>query len=139
MKKSIIPVFVFLLCINVCEASNINLNTLTWTTGEGTAVYDFSISEARFDSQPLWEPGKQPVPLGIDKALQIAQGWIGKQSWSKQFEDFNEITLKNQERCWYYDIDFKLNEDDTLKPRSVIVLLDGSVVEPKLKSHIDSN
>jgi hypothetical protein len=139
--KLINTILVLSLFISICEARNINLDTLTSTTGAGTAVYDFSISEARFNSQPAWEPGKQPVPLGIDKAIQIAQAWIEKQSWSKQFEHFDSIKLQKNEDCWYYYIDLDCDDSDhpALHPTGVIILLDGSVVEPKRKSHTDPN
>lgn len=133
-KKSIFYIFTLLLWVNICGAGDINLDTFTWSSDQGAAAYDFSISEARFDSQPAWEPGKQPVPLGIDKALQLAGAWIKKQTWSRQFESFDTITLKHQDTCWYYCVNFNLDDEHAgLQSREVIVLLDGSLVEPRLK------
>lgn len=133
-------IFILSLFICACEAGDINLDTLTVETDRGKAVYSFNISQARLDSQPSWKPGKQPVPLTIDKALQVAQAWIDKQSWSKRFEDFNKITLENQESCWYYSVYFDLhNQHASLHPTSVMILLDGSVVEPKIKHQKNAN
>lgn len=138
--KLISTIFTLSLFICVCKAGDINLDTLTVETDRGKAVYDFSISEARLGQQPAWKPEKQPVPLTIDKALQLAHAWIEQQSWSKRFEDFNKVTLENQESCWYYSIYFDLhNQHASLHPTFVMILLDGSVVEPKMKHQKNSN
>jgi hypothetical protein len=130
--------FLLLLFVSMCEARDINLDTMTVNRSSGIAVYTYDISEARHDRQPEWTPGKQPVPLTIDQAIQIARDWINKQTWHDQFENFDKITLDNQQGCWYYEIDYN-KSDDNLTPTFVMVLLDGSIVEPKIESHKDSS
>ena len=131
--KTTFSIFTLLLLINFCRAGDITLDTFTDVDSHGTSEFVFNISEARLDSQPAWTPGEQPVPLGIDKALQIAQAWIQKQSWSKRFESFHQITLEHQ-NCWFYYIDLKVRDHHSDEsPAAVMVLLDGSVVEPQLK------
>ena len=135
--RTTISIFFFLLCINVCRADDVVLDTYSAQNDSGKAVYYYCVTQARRDSQPAWEPGKQPIPLSIDKAIQVAQAWIKKQPWSENVQDINQITLEHASDpsgCWFYSIDFDCNDTQTsLHPNWVMVLLDGSVVEPTQK------
>jgi hypothetical protein len=142
--RSATPIVAVLCFIALSQARGVVLDTLTVENNNGQAVFVFDISEARLDRQPSWVPGKQPVPLTIDQAIQTSRAWIGKQPWSKQFGDINQITLESQDDCWFYYVYFDSEGDrahanpGTVFPGQVMILLDGSVVEPRLKQPVDS-
>lgn len=137
--KLTIPIVALSFFTIVSHAGDVILDTFTFENNNGKVEFVFPISEARLDRQPVWAPGKQPVPLAIDKAIQAAQAWIGKQSWSKQIGDIDQVTLENQNNCWFYYVDFDQTGDlthanlDAVFVSRVMVLLDGSVVEPRRK------
>jgi hypothetical protein len=121
---------------DVDKDGNIILTTDIESDERLTNSFVFSISKARFDRQPAWEPGKQPIPLATDKARQIVLGWIQKQPWSRQFKTFEPIMLElahdRSYGCWFYFVDLTFSHQGTgVNHPGIIVLLDGSVVEPK--------
>ena len=101
-----------------------------------TNKFVFAISKARFDSQPAWDPAKQPVPLEMDEVRQIARAWIQKQPWAKQFNNSEPLILNlghdRSYKCWFYLVNLTFGQLPWgPNPPDIVVLLDGSVVEPK--------
>ncbi len=98
---------------------------------------------AKWTQAPIWTPGAGPVPLDAHGAAVAALRWINTQPWADRHEKFREIDLSSHLGpsspsnktgvLWYYKLAFNVQGDATNQcPHQVVVLLDGTVVEPTL-------
>lgn len=112
--------------------------------GDGKKTFSYVVNSSIFDHQPKWKAGTQPCPLSLERALGIAFKWIGKQKWKDgvylRYISLAYVTNTNFQN-WYYTFSFDPRVFDespsshgvsrAKHPSSIIVLLDGSIVEPK--------
>jgi hypothetical protein len=94
----------------------------------------------RLQNVSRWTPGKSEVPLSLSRAVDIACKWIAKKESlhvepSELGAKITRIVLEpihsdapNLRHLFYYQIEFSFRAFDYC---SSVVLLDGSVVEPK--------
>jgi hypothetical protein len=104
----------------------------------GKKLLTWSVSAELFRKQSSWEPERQEIPLSPHEAVRIALTWLQKQGGVTNDSKVLRIDLyahrSAQESQWYYYIDLApltgANRRLTER-RQVIVLLDGTVVEPR--------
>jgi hypothetical protein len=110
--------------------------------GDSTTMNNWEISRQKWEAQPKWSPAsEQPPPLSISKAVELAGVWIKKRHPDvKEFLIWS-VSLTSQATWaadvrdgWFYRIEF----DSGVGGRRMrggqfvaVVLLDGSVVEPR--------
>ncbi len=81
---------------------------------------------------PAWDEGKE-IPFPIYKARSMAVGEIRKLLPNAQDYQLDSITLEKTEDRWYYRIQFlklKNSSEGLVTPFSIVILLDGALVEP---------
>jgi hypothetical protein len=110
-------------------------------------TYEWAITEERILATPAWtEP--QPIPLAIDKACQLARDWLVKHDDSR-FKLMNVELFPYRDpsdppawypsgrpedelrKRYYYRVSYASRSQD-IDAIDVYVLLDGTVVEPKI-------
>jgi hypothetical protein len=99
-------------------------------------AYEWRISEARILATPEWSIGVTNIPVSPDRAWQIAKDWSSKQAHGEPDLVRMEIrwfdpsgTSKSLRKRFYYRIDCIPMQFDSML---VVILMDGTVVEPKL-------
>jgi hypothetical protein len=110
--------------------------------GQGTPdgrMFEYSVSKAAFEKLPAWAIEKDPPPLAISRALEIAKR--ATRSEHPEFTDFvvSAISLHQSgshsgKTRWFYDINMYPIADGEPSFDSqvtVVVLMDGVVVKPK--------
>jgi protein TonB len=100
----------------------------------------FEISEERFRRQPAWEPAHSgTVPLSLEHAIHIAMKWVNTNHspGSYRLADAGIARVGGRDSVrWYYRVNFaRVAADNSLTSDVVtaIVLLDGSLVEPRVQ------
>jgi hypothetical protein len=138
--KNFLLLNVFLILISTCPAygqtqGEVPLFTLQ---NEGKAI-DYSISEARADKLPKWDPSQPTIPLQINEAVSKAQAWIKKknpkiESFVPNHIELGRVSYGRFFGLWYYTVGF----DGVVGGQRMfgwglqaVVLMDGSIVEPK--------
>lgn len=102
-------------------------------------VLDYSISQARADRLPKWDPTQPTIPLQIHEAVAKAQAWIKKknpkiESFLPNRIDLGRVSYGRFFGLWYYTVGF----DGVVGGQRMygwglqaVVLMDGSIVEPQ--------
>jgi TonB family protein len=116
----------------------VRLSFMSWPDGT-LEIWD--IERSRYDALPVWNPTAGPVPLTLSEALKAAEAWLTRQNPDVKSWVTTNTTLAPGVggKSWSYRV--------TLAPEgtavgdltvpgasgrfSLLVLLDGSVVEPK--------
>lgn len=104
--------------------------------------YTWNISADRFYGTPEWTPEAQPIPVSLDKACQLGKGWLAKHHLAGfsldevklcRYPDAVGVALwyGKAKRRFYYKLKYR-SESPDMDFMYVYVLLDGTVVEPKL-------
>lgn len=103
-------------------------------------AYEWRISEARILKTPEWRADARKIPIPPDKAVRIAKAWFEKRG-----RDLDELvgieirpfaveisneSQKGLQRRFYYVITC-LPSGLAFNSMKVVVLMDGSVVEPR--------
>jgi hypothetical protein len=99
----------------------------------------YRVSYERLDRTPSWNPEAGPLPLAMDRAVQVARQWLAKQN--PTFEGFRPSNFSlmrvsegggAQRWVWIIHFDAKLG-DRWLGSLGfeAYVLMDGTVVEPR--------
>jgi hypothetical protein len=139
---SILFYFGFCLRIALCDSTA----GMTEKSQTLRGIYEWAITEKQILATPEWTDS-QPIPLTIDKALQLAKEWLGKHDYSRFH--LNEIRLLPYLAPWETPPNFPHTIQDDLRKRYyywieyssgtgngdyiyVYVLLDGTVIEPKI-------
>jgi TonB family protein len=99
-----------------------------------TTIWD--VTRERFDRQPSWRPDAgTPPPLSLADALQTANDWVQKREGrtnSTLMQSASLLRLNGLQ--WYYRVDYALQTTTAANAServTVVVLLDGTVVEPR--------
>jgi hypothetical protein len=110
---------------------------------EGGPTRTFAVTATRLSKTPTWSPGKGWPPVSLDQALTTAQQWISKVN--PKLERFSPMDIRLScaypnlgvagERRWFWSITFDAFLGEyTLGggPLEAVVLMDGSIVEPRI-------
>jgi len=124
-----------------------------WTNGlsfeqQGSReILHWEVTDERILATPEWNPETQPIPLGPDKATQIARAWLETHGYKEYvlLESIEIIRYPNNsgregerlKKRYYYKLRFSFKfPTPTHRPVSVIgygmhvyILMDGSVLE----------
>jgi TonB family protein len=126
-----------------------NVLAITTAVGQDGTRYQFEIPEKRADTLPPWDQrAASEPPLSMTEARRIAEAWLTSRTPEiKTFELSGLSLVKVPPRlptgpcaaggCWYYRASF----DPVVGGRrlsgggdfTVVVLLDGSIVEPRVE------
>jgi TonB family protein len=112
-----------------------NVTILRRTNADGVSV-SWEVTRDRFDRQPTWSPDSgTPPPLSLSDALHTANEWLQKNGERTNTGLMQSASLlRFGGRYWYYRVEYATvpvtaaNAADRI---TVVVLIDGSVVEPK--------
>jgi len=105
----------------------------------GKKFVSYSVSAEALRKQPNWDPVTQEIPLSVHDAVKIATAWLNKQPRATKDQKLSSISLSCRsgdsfKDKWVYMVFFTTGYDTDRWweiPSTAIVLLDGSVVEPK--------
>jgi hypothetical protein len=118
-------------------AEEVRLYALWLGQSKPPKAHSYETTTDRIKAQPKWDPLSQPNPLQPQDAAQIATKWMRSQPNGDAA--FSVLSYKLQ-RCpspfqehWFYMIDFAFEQHRQTPTRVAIILLDGTVVEPKLR------
>jgi len=95
---------------------------------------EWRISTSRVLATPEWKPGTNSIPLSPDRALQIAREWCLKKGFvepeltSLWIQPFPRTDVGSR---FYYNINIHCRNPARSNSMSVVVLLDGTVLEPR--------
>ena len=119
--------------------------TITNAIGQDGTRYQYEISQERADRLPLWDQRVAPeAPLSMSAARKAAEAWLTARTPEiKTFELASQLFVRmscgvdrSRVGCWYYRIVLdpvvggrRLNGGGDF---TVVVLLDGSIVEPRV-------
>lgn len=139
MKNFLATIFVLIL-IGACPAyAQAQEDVPLFKAQNENKVIDYSISQARADKLPKWDPAQPTIPLQIHEAVAKAQAWIKKQnpkieSFVPNRIDLGRVSYGRFYGLWYYTVGF----DGVVGGQRMyswglqaVVLMDGSIVEPK--------
>jgi len=109
----------------------------------GESVREYSIIEPLAERQPKWDPAQTPPPLATPQAVTKARAWL--KSKHLKFDGFEPVNIDLRRvsygrftGLWYYTIKFNglVGQVRTYSPElETVVLMDGTVVEPKPGKH----
>ena len=122
-----------LVAVNMTSLGNVTLSTITLKShapNQKDKQLSYEISKRHCVSLPDYDWKESKNPLSIEEAIKIAWRTVE----SKQDYYFGRATLSfvnpDRKMIWFYTVEFDPATSGFSK--SVIVLLDGSVVEPKI-------
>jgi TonB family protein len=101
-------------------------------TGDGrTDVWELSADRAA--SLPRWDPLTQEPPISLSTALQTGVEWVRKRRPNDTFELLSVGLARPAANTWMYLMRFSPagQQGPRTIPATAIVLLDGSIVEPR--------
>ena len=135
---TLLCMMVFLVETKVCAQTNGYSSHLQTRLGS----YTWDISADRLLATPEWASEAQPIPLSLDKACQLGRDWLEKHGMTgfsleevKLWRYPDAISIYSShgktKRRFYYQLTYR-SESPDMDLMYVYVLLDGSVVEPKL-------
>lgn len=138
--------FIFLITSQFCSLSEqwITIRQISYVSMEKD--YLWKLTTNQFVQTPKWQPGIDVLPLSYEKAIDIATNYLRKkklENLSLETIELNRILgierndLGNYSK-WFYHVKFaksvpskrRFNYGDDNPELLVIILLDGSVVEP---------
>jgi TonB family protein len=122
---------------------------ITTAAGQDGTRYQFEISEERADALPLWDQREAAEPLlSMREARRKAEAWLTSRTPEIATVELSGVSLAKvlarlptgpctARSCWYYRVSF----DPVVGGHrlygggdfTVVVLLDGSVVEPRIE------
>jgi TonB family protein len=112
-----------------------NVVILSRTSADGVrTVWD--VARERFDRQPSWRSDAgTPPPLSVADALQAANDWVQKREPRTYPTLMQSASLQRLSGLqWYYRVEYALQSATPASAServTVVVLLDGTVVEPR--------
>jgi len=114
-----------------------NVTILRRTNADGVSL-SWEVTRDRFDRQPTWSPDSgTPLPLSLSDALHAANEWLQKNGERTNTGLMQSASLlRFGGRYWYYRVEYATvpvtaaNASDRI---TVVVLVDGSVVEPRIE------
>lgn len=117
---------------------------LTEASARDGTRYIFEVGEDIIVATPSWD-GKTELPIGFLQAVSIASEWVAERCPGKEVElqgiSLNRVYTRGILDKWYYfvHIDLKFNDSVLFHgTHFVVVLLDGTVVEPQVENEIKS-
>jgi hypothetical protein len=106
--------------------------TVLSTTDESGTRVGLVVVKEDFAASPPWQPGKAPIPLSLEKALDIAvKANQGSRATSPENISLSSHTCNRSPRYWFYIFTFEEpTADHSAAPKSstIGVLLSGKVV-----------
>jgi TonB family protein len=103
--------------------------------------YRWEILASRVSSLPQWNPRVDAPPLSLDAAIKIGEEWLKQQTPEIKAFDVSFVSLARFpiQDLWYYRLQFdpvvaNRRLSAGANPFTVVVLLDGSVVEPRVET-----
>ena len=126
--------FSILLLLSSAMAEEVGLYSVLGDDDDNSRKVTYSVSTERIEAQKPWDPST-PIPLSPDAAVRIASEWLHRQPNAKPNMVAADIRLipfhppKYRDR-WLYHIRFKGDHLPRRPVPVVIVLFDGTVVEP---------
>ncbi|HEY7292219.1 MAG TPA: energy transducer TonB [Vicinamibacterales bacterium] len=110
--------------INVMSRMDPNGRTIVW-----------DVARERADHQPSWQPETSAAPpLAIGDAIRAGQAWVTKIRPEVKTQALMTASLvRFGGTRWYYRVEFAPSVDNRIGDERItaIVLLDGSIVEPR--------
>lgn len=113
-------------------AAEIKLHHLERRSGE---TNEWWVGTERLRKVPKWDPSRQNPPLELAKALKIAMRWLATRDGATTPGQVDAVMICSLHaesgelrNMFYYRVDVVPREFDQM---SCIVLMDGTVVEPK--------
>jgi hypothetical protein len=115
--------------------------------GQGTPdgrMFDYTVPKTAFGRLPAWEVEKDPPPLAIARALEIAKK--ATRTEHPELMEFMPSTISihqvgshDRKTRWFYVINMypMTNGEPSIDSQvTVVVLMDGTVVKPKERSKV---
>lgn len=96
----------------------------------------YSVPRTVAKNLPRWESTKQAVPLSQESAVQITEKYLRKihpeiKQWVPLRIALSSSLRSDKDYIWYYSITLQQSATNAKgMEKTVIVLLDGSIVEP---------
>ena len=130
----------------VAASAEVELGTASSCSDRGEGpTFTFIVTVTRFLRTPAWSPGKGSPPVSLDQALVRAQRWLAKVNPSlvpPSPRDFHLSYVSSNpeasgEGRWFWCISFDAPDGgsaDGCVPWNAYVLMDGSMVEPRVES-----
>ena len=139
MRASVITFFFALISTLRCFAEDSTNEFLLLKHQSRHQAYEWRVSEARLLATPEWDFDRRKIPIDATEAWRIAKDWLKKHGHDDPELIRIEIrrlaiesTVGKTDKRWlkrfYYRIDCIPAVFDSM---AVVVLMDGTVVEPK--------
>jgi hypothetical protein len=123
------------------------LTTRDIFSGEPKALV-WEVPEKKFLEASKWPDKSSPIPLTESEARQIAKRWLDKNKRGRDDLEIKDIWLAQMNpvddyifypECWFYEVAFEEGVmdlsylvDHPEDAYHIIILLDGTIVEPKV-------
>jgi hypothetical protein len=111
--------------------------------GDMTTMHNWELPRKQYEALPRWSPTDGAPPLAVNKALEIGGTWIKKRHPDvKQFDALSLSFVRagccvSGDERWFYRMDFQpvVSGQRMYGGQFIaIVLMNGTVVEPRLES-----
>ena len=140
MKRGLLTLTLLAAC-EVASAAPYEHAIRTAYQEDGTEI-EWHVSDAQFLKTPEWKfDGKSSPPFGMSDAYQRAHAWLKKtfpKMSSFRLREYSVSTAGSSRvpNRWYYTFEFFGDLDGSVVTNSrfsVMVLMDGTIIEPKAK------
>jgi hypothetical protein len=127
-----------ILFIALCSyAADTFRSDLYLTSDVDGRVFELSVKDADFRHAPVWNPADDHPPLSPKRALELARAELAHVVSDVPAWQLNGIELRpmTPDGHWIFVVEYsKLATDGGFAPYlSFVVLMDGTVIEPKLQ------
>jgi hypothetical protein len=146
--KSILGLLMFIVIVSPLTAQiQMPNEMIIYGSGDGENMYQWAVSADRLSAQPQWTPSSDTLPLPVNKAVEIAEGWIKSKTPEIKSLSVSSIEIAGPELLpsvsqdrWYYKISFlpiiggqRMRAARGMAVFTAVVLFDGTVVEPRIQ------
>lgn len=141
VRYEISSLFLLMLATNVAavDVCGMGQSEMNATREDGTRVH-LAIEGSKLKETPPWHVIKDDPPLSVRAASSLAMNWAGQKYKGFESVRINAITIKSlacgeEFTYWYYVFDFSMMKNGERSHdvgNWLVVLMDGSVVEPTI-------
>lgn len=94
--------------------------------------FEFTVTTRLLENCPEWLSEQENPPLSARRALAIASDYLPRLVTNAEAWKAGDIRLRPVRDKWVYVVEFSERREGVKTPFSIVVLMNGEVVEPKI-------
>jgi len=135
--KTVLTILLLLVPLENALAGDADRLIVTFDSRDTKTYQVFSMQRSEAKNLPIWIPGSTEPPLSVGEAVKASEKWLGKGNESLQLETIY-LAKKSSggiNDVWFYNLFYSnspVNMSDPLKGQTIIMLMDGRVLESEI-------